>query len=415
MRHSFPQLSCLPVELYLASHHRRRRTYNQHPGRNRKILGVTNAWTNFSNVITTNLPPGSFLPPEPTSFGQPPEPTDDPFPYGPLPGQLPVLYTRHNLADDGTSHSGSLSDSPDIILKNNPVANPQATYSTAASINSDMESDQNVITGQANYVYLRVWNRGADASNVFCSVYWSPPATLVTPNLWGLIGSTYYPDVPPGQAVQVSTPGITWPADKLPGPGHYCFVSAVGNADDPGPNPGSFATFDDFMNYIYANNNITWRNFNVVLPGQHPIHWGPFIPLRFLITGAWDKPHPFDLETHANLPEGSRMALQVPRWLGRGLKPAHTEFEELEDHEAEPHERHRLRLYLRPAGIQQLGKIELPGNTAAASHMLMHIPAERHVAPHRVVVRQLCGEREAGRITWLILPPAKTPKSNFRN
>lgn len=372
-----------------------------------QILGVANVWTKFSNLITTNLPPGSFLPNEPTSFGQPPEPTDDPFPYGPLSGQLPVLYTRHNLADDGTSHTGSLSDSPDIILKNNPVANPQATYSTVASINSNAESDPNVITGQANYLYLRVWNRGADASNVFSSVYWSPPATLVTPNLWNLIGSAYYPDVPPGQSVQVFNPGITWPADKLPGPGHYCFVSAVGNADDPGPNPGSFTTFDDFMNYIYANNNITWRNFNVVLPGQHPIHWGHFIPLRFLITGAWDKPRLFALETHADLPEGSRIALQVPRWLGRGLKPAHTEFEELEEDETEPHERLRLR----PAGTQQLGQIELPANTAAASHMLVHIPAERHVAPHRVVVRQLFGEREAGRITWRIFPPAKTPKS----
>lgn len=371
------------------------------------ILGVANPWTNFFNLITTYLPPGTNLPDEPTSFGQQPEPTDDPFPFGPLSAQVPALYIRHNLADNGTSHTGSLSDSPDIILKNNAVVNPQATYSTAASINSDTESDPDVVTGQANYVYTRVWNRGADATNVFTSVYWSPPSTLVSPNLWTLIGTTYYPDVPPGSVVQVSNPGITWPADKLPGAGHYCFVAAVGNADDPAPNPASFATFIDFENYIYANNNITWRNFNVVGPGQHQIKFpfGDFIPLRFLITGAWDQSRVFNLETQAELPEGSRMALQVPAWLGRALKPALTEFEEFEDADTDPDNRRRLRLSLRPNLTQRLGEIELPANTAAASHMLVHIPAKRHVRPYKVIIRQLDREREVGRITWLMSPP----------
>jgi hypothetical protein len=104
----------------------------------------------------------------------------------------------------------------------------------------------------------------------------------------------------------------------------------VGNADDPAPNAASFATLDDFINYIYANNNITWRNFNVVGPGPHPIKFpfGEFIPLRFLITGAWDEPRAFALETQAELPEGSRLALQVPHWIGRGLIPAHPQLEE---------------------------------------------------------------------------------------
>lgn len=370
-----------------------------------QILGANNAWANFSNLITTYLPPGASLPLKPTSFGQPPEPTDDPFPYGPLPAQLPSLYMRHNLADDGTSHTGSLSDSPDIILKNNPVANPQATYSTAASINSDTEGDPEVITGQANYVYLRVWNRGADASNVFASVYWSPPATLVSPNLWNLIGSAYYPEVPPGQMIQVLNPGITWPSDQLPGPGHYCFIAAVGNNYDLQPNPGSFASFDDFENYIYANNNITWRNFNVVAPGGHPIHhhFGQYIPLRFLLTGAWDKARAFVLETHAELPEGSQFALQVPGWIGRGLRPAHANFEELEDNDTDPREVRRIRLPLHAQGTHSLGKIELPVNTAVVSHLLVRLP-ERHTQPHKVVIRQLSGKREVGRITWLIQP-----------
>ena len=157
---------------------------------------------------------------------------DDPFPLG-----RPSLYLRHNLADDGTSQTGPLATSPDIIVKNNPVANPQATYSTAASISSDQESDPNVIDGQDNYIYLRVWNRGRDATNVTATVYSSPPATLVTPNLWNLIGSAPFADVRPGNIVQVSNPGITWVSANIPVPGHYCFVATVGNAAEPRRTP----------------------------------------------------------------------------------------------------------------------------------------------------------------------------------
>jgi len=323
-------------------------------------LGVTNGWVNFLALITTYLPPGTSLPPEPTSIGQPPEATDDPYPLGPLPPSLPQLYLRHNLADDGTTHTGSLSDSPDIILKNTPVANPQITFSTAASINSDTESDTAVLSGQANTVYLRAWNRGADAPNTFATVYWSPPATLVTPNLWTLIGSAYFPDAPPGSAVQVSTPGIVWPADQLPGPGHYCFVATVGNADQPAANPASFATFDDFMNYVYANNNFTWRNFNVVPPPPAPGPAPHFMHLPFLITGAWDREERFSLETHTQLPDGSRLNLHVPSWLARTLRGAPSEKSETAAGHEEEAEPGQTGLPLHAQHIHYLGEVVLP-------------------------------------------------------
>jgi hypothetical protein len=99
------------------------------------------------------------------------------------------------------------------------------------------------------------------------------------------------------------------------------------------------------------------------------------------------------------------MALQVPHWLGRGLKPVHKEFDEIEDADTDPDNRRRLRLPLHPHRTQHLGEIELLANTAAASHMLVHIPAEYHVRPYKIIIRQLYGEREVGRITWLMLPP----------
>ena len=69
-----------------------------------------------------------------------------------------------------------------------------------------------------------------------------------------------------------------------------------------------------------------------------------------------------------------------------------------------PHHRRRLRIPLPAHDRQLLGRIELPAATAAASHMLVHIPAEQHHQRHKVVIRQLHEEREVGRITWLLLP-----------
>jgi hypothetical protein len=357
-------------------------------------LGVSNAFNDFSTLLANHFPIGT-----PVSL-----PNDDPFPLGTISDQVPILYIRHNLADDGTSHAPPLSNSPDIILKNNPVANPQATFSTPASIASATESDPTVVPGQANHVYLRVWNRGSDAPNVFATVYWSPPATLVAPNLWNLIGSAYLPDVPAGQMVQVSNPGVLWPADLLPGPGHYCFVATVGNADDPPPSPSSFNSFNDFVSYIAAHNNIAWHNFDVVAAHRKKPRFGEFVDLPFHITGAWDETHTFVLESLADLPEGSRMELQVAEWIGRALRPGERGLKQYGGVGSDPRNARQVRLPLKAQGSQVIGQIRLAPKTAALSYLLVQIPVASHDRPYEVAIRQLYEGQEVGRITWRIVP-----------
>lgn len=346
-------------------------------------LGLQNAFNDFSALLARHYPPGTpvYLP------------DDDPFP---LPD--PSLYIRHNLADNGTSHTGTLSDSPDIIVKNNPVTNPQATYSTPASIASDTESDAAVLDGRPNYVYLRVWNRGTDATNVTATAYWSPPATLVTPATWNLIGSAQFADVPAGQVVQVSDPGITWAQADIPAPGHYCFVATVGNADEPAPDPSSFATFDDFVTYVYAHNNLSWRNFNVIDKHRPRDRFGEAVGLPFVISGAWDGPNTFVLESIADLPEGSRLELRVPHWLGQGLRSPDTATEA--DDEGDKDDGTRVRLRLRPHGQHVIGKVDLPAGAAAESELRVRVPAEHHDRVNQVAIRQFYQDREIGRLTW---------------
>ena len=353
-------------------------------------LGVTNAYQNFSNQMAMQFPPGMNVPVVPSW-------NDAPFPYGAIPPNGPQLYIRHNLNNDGR-----LSNSPDIIFRNNEVANPQAAFSTAASLDSYTESDPYIKSGQANYVYVRVWNQGGAANNVFATVYWSPPATLVTPNMWNLIGTAYYPQLPAGNMVEVSVPGVLWPSDQIPTAGHYCFVATVGNAYDPAPTPSSFASFQDFENYIANNNDIAWHNFNVDVVGYSE-RWGGLHPLPFQITGAWDGLHEFEFEIRAELPKGSHLALQIAKWIGRALRSKPEKWEEFGDSTTDPKHPRRVRIALENKGLHKLGSIALPPNTIAPSHLLVRIPPEAHDRPFDVSIRQLYRGREVGRITWRLI------------
>jgi hypothetical protein len=374
------------------------------------ILGVaTPVYQNFVSLLQSSFPTGNLYP-STTPFL---EQTDDVYPLGSPPEHLPTLYIRHNTSDDGTSHAPPLSDSPDIIYKNAPVADPQATYSTPASIASVNESDPAILTGQTNYLYLRVWNRGVvDAENVFATVYWSPPATLVTPSMWTELGVSYYPQVPNGSTVEVTAVGIPWPADEIPAAGHYCYVATVGNNYQPAPNPQSlaaFGSFQDYVNYIAANNDIAWHNFNVITvpSGQIKGPFGNLVGLPFLFAGAWTGEEEFIFETVAELPENSILALQVADWIGRGLVGDRKDLAVFRDTATDPANTGRVRITLPANGARSLHPLRLPAHTAAPSHLLVGIDPRRHHRGHKVSIRQLYKGEEVGRITWCLVPSGR--------
>ena len=97
-------------------------------------------------------------------------------------------------------------------------------------------------SGQNNYIYVRMRNRGgSNASNVTATIYWAPVATLITPDLWSLVGTVTLPNVPTGDILTVS-PSITWMESDIPATGHYCLVGIIGNSVDPAPNRAHLLT-----------------------------------------------------------------------------------------------------------------------------------------------------------------------------
>jgi serine protease len=218
----------------------------------------------------------------------------------------PDVYLRDFVGDTGDPHAGAISASPDVILRQTAVTDPQASFGEGSGTENSATLGFEAEAGQDNFIYVRVRNRGgSDASNVAATVYWSPPSTLLTPDLWSLVGSTTIASVLTGDLLTVSG-AIVWPSAAIPATGHYCFVGLIGHAQDPAPAPADFLNWDNFRLFIRTNNNVTWRNFNVVNNVPPPAAEPPnYVPLPFMAAGAPDKARRMRLEVMGRLPKGA--------------------------------------------------------------------------------------------------------------
>ncbi|MDE0838854.1 MAG: multicopper oxidase domain-containing protein, partial [Kiritimatiellae bacterium] len=237
------------------------------------------------------------------------------------------IYLRDDVNDDGTiPSSGSISASPDIILRQSLVADADASFGgTNEADNSSLGYQAEA--GQDNYIYVRNKNKGyEDATEVTTDVYWSEVSTLVTPDHWNYIDTTDPVDIPTGDGLVVADP-ITWLQADIPGTGHYCFVGIAGNLLDPKTLTQaevsgfdvSGMTWEEYCDLIRGNNNVTWRNFNVVDTGSS-FAWGPFY---FNFRGAFDRGafnqnRAFDLVIEP--PEGFVLSWKIPK-TSRGAGP----------------------------------------------------------------------------------------------
>lgn len=305
----------------------------------------------------------------------------------------PDSYLRDYVGDTGDPTSGMVSSSPDIIVRHAPVADPQASFGEGSGTENDANLSQVVETGHDHTLYVRLQNRGGSvASPVDVDLYWSPPATLVTPNLWSFIGSVSLPSLATGNVLTASG-AVTWPQAAIPGPGHYCFVAVTGSPLDPKPDPAAFGSFDNFVTYVENNNNVAWRNFNVV--AGPPSSDGPpgFHALPFLTPGAFDTSRRFALETIGRLPKGARAILEAPEWLAEALRPHPVRVQHDE-------KRRVARIPLNPHGVQPIGQAILHAKSMAECRLLVSIPEEARGHGYEIAVRQLYKNREVGRVTW---------------
>ncbi len=157
------------------------------------------------------------------------------------------VWTHDNNGDVGNEPYGvgSIWNSPDIKIC--------TTQNCATSQNPEF--------GQTNYVYVTLNNNGPNAvapmqpaaGNI--EVYFSASGGASQwPVDWTLIDS-----VPVTlQAGEVRDIEVEW--TNVPAPGHYCMLSRWVSVDDP----MTFAEVAQTTTNVRNNNNLSWKNFNVV-------------------------------------------------------------------------------------------------------------------------------------------------------
>lgn len=309
----------------------------------------------------------------------------------------PDIYIRDFVGDTGEPHSGAISMSPDIILSATAIANPQASFGAGSGTENSYNLGSMAEIGQDNYIYVRVLNQGGSAAtNVEATVFWSPVSTLLTPDLWNLVGTVVIPNVPIGEQLTVSD-ALVWPQTDIPAEGHYCFVGLIGNEDDPSPGPADFLDWDNFRRFIRDNNNATWKNFNV--ENSDPDVDDPTVPegfkaLKFIAPGAPDKARFMQLEVVGKLPEGAQVTLEAPMGFHELL------YEHHQLHVPLNRERRTALIPLNPHGRMRFGEVLFPAKSRTELRLLVKIPKKHRGKAYQIAVRQICEREEVGRVTW---------------
>lgn len=314
----------------------------------------------------------------------------------------PDVFMRDFVGDAGDPHLGAVSLSPDIIVRKTLVVDPQVSFGAGSGNENSAVLSDPVESGQDNFVYVRALNRGGSAAtNVQGMVYWAPVASLVTPNLWTLIGKTTPFTIPSGNQLVVSA-AIEWPKAEIPGTGHFCFVALIGSDQEPELEPADFMDWDKFLRFVRENNNVTWRNFNVV--DNEPDASDPSIPkgytaLRFLAPGAPDQGRFMALELIGGLPEGASALLEMPIPFYEHFQAVHQSVAKHIDRE-----RNTAVVPINGQGRTILGEVLFPRESRNPMKLLVKIPEKLRGSTYQFAVRQFFGNVEVGRVTWHLRP-----------
>ncbi len=308
---------------------------------------------------------------------------------------VPDVYLRDDVGDSGVVPSvGAISASPDVILRPDPVADPNASFGEGSGTENSATEGYVADSNRDNYIYVRMKNRGgSNADGVTATVYWSEVATLITPDMWNLIGTTLPVNVPTGDTLVV-TDALLWPEAQIPAVGHYCFTALLDHPQDPTPplppGPPHF-DWDAFKAFIRNHNNVTWRNFNVE---DIPDPAGDPAALPFIIAGAPDRARVFDFEIRQKLPKGAKVWLEVPLILASKVVQGRLWETKMDRN------RQVARILLPFQPRLPLCGVRLPAGARYRSRFLVKGVKGMGQGGHGLVISQLFENDEVGRITW---------------
>ena len=179
------------------------------------------------------------------------------------------VFVRDSLSDTGAEPSNGGCHSPDIIVSPAEEADPATAFSDVTIA----YGTTNVEIGNDNYVYIRVLNNSASASDVTAELYYAYLGTTCAPDQWVLIqdnilinGVPAAAGAVPGQKISNA---IVWnaPDPSAMGVGHFCLIAMVSNVTEAYPDNSGITSAGEYVQFIKDHNNVAYKNISFVNTG----------------------------------------------------------------------------------------------------------------------------------------------------
>ncbi len=225
------------------------------------------------------------------------------------------LFVRDSLQDNATTPSpGYPYVSPDLICtRQTTYPNPTRTFTD----NYGNDPNQAAIANQNNYFYTRAKNLGSATQGGTIYLYWCPTSLVMTPSQW--ISRPMYIVLPNGQhqnfsalpsvaatLISVQPTPFIWQAPAASS--GYCAVGICSTANHPwNPNsPPSLGTWQTFVMWVRNNQNICWRNLQMITNANIP-EWDS----TAAFVNAWNSSAPLLVSAQcSNVPVGTTVTLR---------------------------------------------------------------------------------------------------------
>ena len=157
-------------------------------------------------------------------------------------------YIRKSVKDNGTEPvtAASLGSSPDIIVRSQQV-DPRWDE-LGQTVKHRFDLCGKVESGQDNYIYLRVQNRGALTGDCTATVYFIDLRQVPDPAAWTKIGQLNITKLAPGE-FRVVDP-LIWPVRQVPASGQYYIIVISDSLGSPPPDLTNIHSLDDLNNRV---------------------------------------------------------------------------------------------------------------------------------------------------------------------
>lgn len=299
------------------------------------------------------------------------------------------LFIRDNLQDNGLEPliGGGISRSPDVIVFNQELNNPDQVLGTPEAMNRD-DLGEPIEFGQNNYIYLRIHNKGTQPTSGIAKLYWAYPSTFPTPDSWNLIEELAIPEIASNDYAIVGP--CIWMKEDIPNPGHYCFICIIGSSFDSAPDTTIVDTHTEFYHLIKVSNNTTWKNFNIVDMFVDSIN-----EINFKIKGWYNTEVISDLKFDLNeLPSESEVILKVLRRIT----------EECSLQGLEPVKQSKLYNYYKLNSGEEcvLKNMALRAGEESDTKLTIELPKTIEYGYYNMAIMQYIDDLEMGRITQLL-------------